>query len=488
MIILFSAPSAAEAHNRPVSLRALLVHPTDPKLLLAAGTWGLALSSDGGTSWRWLCAAMYGADPRREDPPLAITGEGTLLAATFQGLRRSSGTFACDWSDAPSPIDRGYIIDVTSSDRIAWAISTQGAEDDTLHRSDDEGLTFRSVYREHELLLERVRVAPNDPRFVYLSGGRPRIGDAPPETVALSSDDGGATFTKTQLELEAGETLLLITAVSPADPRRVFGEVINFNGVTAPERIIVSSDAGRTWRTVLRPADARSIAISSSGERVFIGSTLEGLWRSDDFGERFDHVAPNVHVRCLTLQAETLWICGEPKLDGFALARSDDGGRTITPVLRLSQIQGIASCPSCSRAAWTCPAWTADVVYDLALDAALPPDFDPDAGTGAPRDAGGPPIECTAGDAGPLPDAVVSPEPEASCGCRTRGTAGDGRSILGLAIALVFARRLSGGSGGLRRRSSAPRRDRRRSLPRARSEPGLFSERLPQRPPDRSGA
>lgn len=434
--LLVATPAAA--HNRPTALTGLWVDLNDPNQMIAAGTWGLAVTSDGGGAWKWLCAAMFGADPRVEDPPLALTSRGTLLAATYAGLHRSEGPLPCDWSTAPAPLDRDFVIDVAARGEEVWAISTQRAFDDTLHKSDDDGRTFTAIYAARDLLLDRVRVAPSDARFVYLSGARPLLPQMPRAVFVLASEDGGETFSRSEVTLEEGETLALLLGVSPMNPRLIFAEVTNFNGQDAPERILRSLDGGRNWSVVLRAPDARFIAFSEDGSKVWIGSTLSGLYRSDDSGETFQNILPDIHVRCLNYSRGELFVCTDPARDGFALAKVSSATTTLQPVLRLPEIDQIVPCPRCTEGAAVCPAWTPDVIYDLALDAALPDGFDPDAGTGAPRDSGAIASDCVAPDAG-----GVAALPDEDCSCNQSASRGSLWLLLFMASAHK-ARRIGG--------------------------------------------
>lgn len=390
----------------------------------------MALSEDNGASWQWLCAAAFAVDPRFEDPGAVWTRDGRLHVATYLGLRQASATLPCQVDAPEGKLGEGFVIDVSTGPggERAYALLSDLNDDDILYASTSVPGQFEALHRNFDLLLGRVRVAPSDPSHLYISAGQVRFAGQPYRTFLLASTDGGRTFERHEFTLEGSENLLLLTAVSPTNPKRVFGEVVGFDGQAALERIVRSDDGGLTWQTVLEAPDARSIAISEDGMTVFVGSTLGGLWRSTNGGARFDLVNPSVHVRCLTWDRGQLYICTNTELDGYGLGVSSDRGETVSPRLRFSEITGMAPCASCSTAGFICPAWTGDVIYDLELDAALPEGFDPDGGTGAPRDLGPLPAPCPEPDASslgpevramPATDAgVVAVEPE-SCGCRT---------------------------------------------------------------------
>lgn len=453
------ATAVAEAHDRPTSLSRILLHPSEPDPIVAVGTWGLALSRDRGLSWRWACAAAYDVDPRVEDPAAAWSAAGTLYLGTYLGLRVLSGPTHCQVERPAGRLGEGFVIDLapTRGGGRSLAVLSELGADDVLYALGPGPEDVEELHRVFGRLVDRVRVAPSSDRHVYLSAGQIRFAGTPYRSFLLASTDGGRSFTQHEFPLEEGENLLLLDAVSPADPRRLFGHVVGFRGESALERVVRSDDGGATWRTVLEAPDARSIAISEDGARVFVGSALGGLWRSEDGGEGFELVNPNVHVRCLTWRGGSLYLCADPALDGFALGVSTNGGESVEPRLRLSEIAGMANCPSCSTVGFVCPAWSGDVIYDLELDATLPEGFDPDAGTGEPRDAGPHPPACAAPDAGATDvggdgsTAPTPPDSESSCACaqsrESGGRPSDGPGpISGLALLL---------SAGLRRSRTA---------------------------------
>src|ERR1700722_9772949 len=98
MGVTLVAPPAL-ANGRFPAASQLVAHPRDPARMVLRTTYGLLVTRDNGTSWDWICerAVGYGGV---EDPALAITGGGTLLAGIFEGLVSSSDE-GCTWSRSP---------------------------------------------------------------------------------------------------------------------------------------------------------------------------------------------------------------------------------------------------------------------------------------------------------------------------------------------------------------------------------------------------
>jgi len=77
----------ALANGRFPASSMLVARPGDPSRLAMRATYGLLLSSDGGSSWDWVCerAVGYGGN---EDPSVVISGSGALVVGTFTGTSR----------------------------------------------------------------------------------------------------------------------------------------------------------------------------------------------------------------------------------------------------------------------------------------------------------------------------------------------------------------------------------------------------------------
>ncbi|MCC6873268.1 MAG: exo-alpha-sialidase [Sandaracinaceae bacterium] len=457
-LLLLLCPSVAIAHGRPAALGRIVQDPSRPSRLVAQATWGLAISEDGGARWQWLCAAALGVDARNQDPPIAISGDGTILASTFDGLI-TSRDHACTWGTPSDALRDVYTIDVVRApgppERLL-AISTGSIEPDTLWQSEDLGATFTPLATDfgQGVLLDQARVAPSRPGRIYLSAHI--AGDvATRRVLLLSSDDGGASFQPHALPIAGTEWGGWILGVSPDDPDVVFVRVTHFDGEEVPERILRTRDGGTNWEEVLRLPYTGGMTYGPDGA-ILIASRRGGVHRSEDGGDSFRVVDATLALTCLHTIDGTIWACADNARSGYAIGRSQDGV-TFEPVATLSDIGALYACPSCSPAGYLCPHWLPDVIVDLHLDADLPDGYVvTEAGTGLPRDAA-PPAECI--DASAL-DGGIDAGPAsaaAGCGCRIaarkkdRGLWALFAAALGLAITRDRARR----AGAARARACA---------------------------------
>ncbi|MEM9075114.1 MAG: hypothetical protein AAGE52_41840 [Myxococcota bacterium] len=425
--VVFDA--TAYAHGRPAAFQALAFDPGDPNHIVAQSTWGMAFSTDGGASWTWTCAAAYGVDARTEDPSVAFA-DGALVLGSFGGILESTDGTGCSWSEVPGPIQDAFGIDVEPDGQGGLLlIGTDGFAPDRLWRREGGDWAPHSEEIEN-VLLERLRVAPSNPAVVYVTGALPRRAEQERALFSFRSSDGGRTFSRAEVSLRGEEYAILAAAIAPDDPDVFWTLVLNFDGETAPERILRSTDGGRSFQTRFALPQVGGVVVRGDGQVVFAGSKLGGLWRSDNAGVSWRKIQ-DVAVRCLVEHNDELWICTDQSLDGVALVRTREG-ETLEPIVSLPEIVTLQPCPRCSEVGITCPAWTPDVSFDLGWDLEAlgldPPELEPDGGVGLPREVRLP-EECGG-----------EPEPASDgCGCGTTA-APDAAWLAGL----LLLRRRSG--------------------------------------------
>lgn len=110
----------------------------------------------------------------------------------------------------------------------------------------------------------------------FIGSGHPAPdASAPPNLGLIESRDGGKSFENISLEGEADFHTL------ESSGRRVYG----FDGTQG--RLMVSSDAGRTWAQRKPPAGVFSLAIDPQSPNRIVTSTEQGLFESRDAGRRF---------------------------------------------------------------------------------------------------------------------------------------------------------------------------------------------------------
>jgi photosystem II stability/assembly factor-like uncharacterized protein len=219
---------------------------------LAVGEFGSAeVSADGGETWTTVGGRIRGGFRvlHAVSPSLAYAGglEG-VLARTVDGGQT--------WRNVSAPTSAAVIgIAAPTSERI-YVLAADGS----LQRSDNGGASYRLLNAGRR---PRAIVAP-DSGFVLLVG---------PVGIRRSADDG-EHFTS----LAAVRSAVLLGA------ERAGRAVVAWG----PKRLLVSRDAGASWRALRRPP--RSTIAEASFVSASVGYVLDGggrLWRTRDGGRNW---------------------------------------------------------------------------------------------------------------------------------------------------------------------------------------------------------
>lgn len=443
------SPAVGQAHGREPSVGEIAFDPLDPDHLVARATWAFLTTHDRGGSFTWTCARAVGYDRTIEDPPLAITASGRILAGTFDGIAISD----------PSGCEYGLVTDDTIADlliidlsvdpfdpHVVWAATSPGDRENTIARSPDEGTTWEPLASfETGILLERLVLSPSDPMRMYASGVALRTATTPRRAYVFRSIDGGHSFERTEIPLvdvdrtDYGERNVHVLGVDPTNPDVVFARVTRRITDMMPERLLRSDDGGLTFDVVLEIPEITGLAISEDGANVWVGGWYGGLFRSNDRGLTFDPLDPALRVRCLAYRPGELWVCTDDVMGDYALGRSTDLGETIVPIWAFVDATPDVGCGMCTQVGGICPAYWPDVQFDLGLSSGSMMDArpaDPDASVPSCIDAG--PVDAMAFDGGAGDAGTSVGAPPTTCGCRV-GARSEARAValFGLAVAAV---------------------------------------------------
>jgi photosystem II stability/assembly factor-like uncharacterized protein len=355
------APDAA-ANGRLPSADQLLLTRNDPSLVVLRTTFGVLISHDRGITWAWLCEDALGVPSNStEDPSLALTTNGNLLAGSSKGLSLSPDT-GCNWSRVGGPLADQFVVDLAvrpnAADVVLALTSTygRGANDggpgytQQVFESTNDGADWspRGTAIDPSALVTTLDVSAKDPNRIYVSAHR--AGPVPRASLFVSTDNG-ATWTERPVPLDpAGhEVAVYIAAVDATSPDRVFlrtsaqGNLLSRPG-TQPSRLLVTDDAGRSYRTALSlVGQMLGFALAADGSNVYAGSVEDGLFVAGAASLSFQK-ASSIHVKCLATLGTDLWACSDD-MTGFLVGVSSDYGATFIAEAHL-QAQPIVKCAS----------------------------------------------------------------------------------------------------------------------------------------------
>lgn len=440
--LLAIAAGDARANGRFPETNALFFAPKDPDLVLLRTTFGEVISYDRGKTWDWICERSVGL-AGVEDPMYSITPDGTLIGSTFQGLAVSNDR-GCNFHFIGGDLTELVFIDLTSRPStpgtvVAMASSYAGTNDamasyfeTTLFETTDQGKTFQTIATGFDpaLLGETVDVAESDPNRIYATAARN------PGTMVkasfLVSTDHGKNFSEIDVPLAADERAIFIAAVDPTNADRVY--IRTSNATDKPSRLLVSDDAGKTFKVIYTSSGALAgFALSDDGKRVWIGGLKDGLSVAStaDFAWQ---KRTNIEIGCLKIAKDGLWACSTEK-SGFVTGLSTDDGATFVPKLHFCDIRGPLACAEGSTTRTSCA---------LGDSNGNPPPWPPQR---AVLGCGGPVIpDSDAGDAGGDAGTPKKTDDGDGGGCSVRAPSASAASpfaalLVGAAAIVALARR-----------------------------------------------
>jgi len=346
-----AAAPEAHANGRFPESNAIFFAPNDAEYVLLRTTFGQILSHDRGKTWDWVCEQSVGL-AGVEDPMYSITPDNTVIASTFQGLAVSRDG-SCNFGFVGNALEDLVFIDLTSRPRtpgpvVAFASSYDGQDDagaiffkSRLFETTDEGKTFAPLgpALDPTLLGETVDVTASDPDRIYVSAQRSPDKDR--TAALLTSRDHGKTWTESPIALASGERAAFIAAVDPRNADRIY--VRTSSSSNAPSRLLLSDDAGKTFRTIFTAqGPLAGFALAKDGTKVWVGGVRDGLHVASTTDFAFAQRS-KVEVSCLALAADGLWTCSSEK-SGFVVGLSKDEGATFEKKLRFCEIRGPLAC------------------------------------------------------------------------------------------------------------------------------------------------
>jgi hypothetical protein len=434
-LAVLSLPAAASANGRFPSAGQIALDPADPGTLLVRATYGLLVTHDGGQGWSWICEGSVGYG-NVEDPMMAYTGDGTILAGIFGGLSVSHDG-GCQFAFAPGGLKNKYVIDLSTEradpSKAVLIISNSSGQNDAgmgtfltqVWETSDNAKTWTQagVSLPDLFLGLTVDTAPSDRNRVYLSG---RYGPLTYQGALERSDDRGATWQDLPIPGTDATHLPYIGGIDPTNPDVVY---VRIDGDPS-DQLVVTKDGGKTWSQVFASVGNLSgFALSPDGATVALGGEKDGVWTAPASTLQFSKVS-SVGVRCLTWGAPGLYACADEFVDKFTVGLSADQGATFTPLMHLQQLCGPLACGPATSTGKVCPALWSAVQVTLAAKPC-----GPDASTTAASGAGGSPVTGGTGGGSSGPD----------CSCRlpatTSGRLAPSLSLLAAAAAFVLRRR-----------------------------------------------
>ncbi|HEX7669488.1 MAG TPA: hypothetical protein VF395_07895 [Polyangiaceae bacterium] len=373
------AALAVTAHALPASAHGglprafeIVVEPGDPDdVLLRSDLWGFFRSRDGGKTWQWTCAEVYGANSTTVNHSsfLIVPGGRVLVANAFKGLHVTDDM--CGWRENADLQDQ-LVEDVTLSSGTVFVLTstyktadsgTGGGIDGSLWQSKDNGDHFARVAAPlpSSFAGASLRSAASDPTRWYVSG---RVLGSSGGTLQ-HSDDAGATWKSSAFPVTNDNAHLRITGVHPTRPDVVFvwADLIEGLGEDSKDELWATGDGGKTFIAVYKAAgDLPGFAFSPDGTEIAIAGPVDGVRRAklDDalangqgaFTQEFSGKVWGLHWSDagFTAGTDNYTAAGIP---AFTYGVSTDQGASFQPLMNICNLQHVA-CEATSSVGTAC--------------------------------------------------------------------------------------------------------------------------------------
>lgn len=347
------APSVAHADGAFPDAQSVLLPRDRPRQIILAATFGLVFSDDDGATWSYACeqagatslGMQYSVGPPPEDRIYAVASSRAPVSADG----------GCTWQLAGGALAGTVVTDVfpdpTHAKRVfAIALSADsGAPSSSVYRSLDGGLTYASasLVAPADATVTGVEAAASDATRIYATIAQ---GTTVVNPSLARSEDGGDTWTTVSLAAALGAVKPSLITVDPTDAQRVFLRLASgASGLPTQEALAVTSDGGASWTTplVLPGGTIMGFARLSGGALIVAATDAVGpvIYRSDDGGVTFAPTRVAFHPKGLAVRDDVVFVAtSEFAGDGFALASSEDGGKSWKPRLAFADISGVRAC------------------------------------------------------------------------------------------------------------------------------------------------
>lgn len=355
--LLMAAPTRTVSAHAGPQVRTIIWESASHTLLVA--NRGFIFGDPSQSDWQLMCNdALQVSTSDRVDA--ALLPDGRMLATTPLGLRESSDR-GCSWqAQARVGAWQSTSLVQSASDPNRLYLATYAMGETGLRTSSDGGETWQLLMHADDTdFLRYVQIARGREQRLYMS--KISFGTSNYAYHVMRSDDAGTTWSEFPVTLTDDETDLEILGVSPFDPQLVIAKAHASDQVAHEERLLVSHDGGETFDTPIMLHVLSAVAWSADRKTLWLASD-DGLYRSTDDAQTFEHVGIIDLVSCVIEHDGMLLACGW--YEGLAAGNpgigvSADGGETFQHWMRLDEVRQPVSCDASTPTGMTCAAlWT----------------------------------------------------------------------------------------------------------------------------------
>ena len=400
--------SSASAHANGAfpEVSQLVADPGDGTHLVLRSNFGLLTTHDGAQTWDLVCEAGIGY--QNIEPPVAVLGAGTTIAALSNGIAYGSAD-ECQFGLGAGVTS--YVADVarvpdTSLEAVAVSVDFDQNGSQVWHTTDGGASWAAWGSPLADLNAATIEVASANAQRLYLSGISQ---SSTVRGVFARSSDGGQSFERFDVPGATRASVPYIAAVAADDADTVY---VRLSGT--PGSLLATHDGGQSFADVLDfsgPFDG--FALSPDGRYALAAGRNDGVWRARTSTLSFEQLSC-AKLRCLSWTDAGLFACADEFQAGFLVGQSSDLGLSFEPRLHSSCLRGPLTCPDDSSVGQSCSAAWPMISEQLGTDCANASDFMPSSDCSASSGSGGASTSANAG-------ASVSPAGAAGSDVRAHG-------------------------------------------------------------------
>ncbi|HVU03836.1 MAG TPA: hypothetical protein VHE30_18885, partial [Polyangiaceae bacterium] len=276
------APDALAHGGFPRAFQILVEPGNADDIILRSDLWGFFRTRDGGQTWQWTCAEVYGADSLSVNHnPMALAPGGRLFVTnSFKGLFHTDD--GCDWTPSTDFADK-LVTDVELDHTNVYVVTstntnTEAGVEGLVWKSTENGDHFQKlgVPFPTNLAATQLGIAPSDDKRLYVTG---RELEATPGTL-LRSDDGGASWKTTPIPTTDSLMTLRIAGIHATRPDVlvIWADLLEGLGQDSFDEIWITADGGGTFKKIYSGAgDLPGFAFSPDGTEIMVAGPKEGL-------------------------------------------------------------------------------------------------------------------------------------------------------------------------------------------------------------------
>jgi hypothetical protein len=442
-----SVAQRSAAHAPPQVLAASFA--TDGADAVLITNRGLIFGDVDGGSWRLMCNEALGINSF-ERPDVAYLPNGSLLAATSGGLKRSDDG-GCSWQLAEAfGASSAPALSQHDGDPATLYLAVFGADVGGLYVSHDAAASWSRLLEVADNdFIEEIVLAGPDRAQIHASG---QVFDDMGNVThyVTRSRDAGISFERFEVALLDNEADLTLLAVSPVNPDLLLARALDNSASTSSrmDRLLLSHDGGRTFASVLAVDTLFDARFGVDGSTAWAAG-LAGLWRSVDSAATFVQIPGPERMTCVIERAGALWGCGWYAAGADGIGTSIDSGDAFTSLMAFTDVTAPVACDVQAPTTTLCQVLWRDWQVEILT----------------PRDAGSSPVPGSdAGIDASRPDAAsAAPDAAAAGASAPRDATGGGCTVRSVTehapidvLALVFAALVRLGLRRRRRTSAAP--------------------------------